>query len=82
MKLYLVLLKLYLAISGIIFLLVGVLHLFRLFNQWQITVGGATVPQFLSYIGFPVSTGYFLWAVWLFRRSSKGRLSHPDSLPQ
>ncbi len=74
MKLYLILLKLYLAISGIIFLFVGILHLFRLINQWQITVGGSEVPHFLSYVGLPVSTGYFLWAIWLFRRSSKGQL--------
>ncbi len=60
MKLYLVLLKLYLAVSGTIFLLVGLFHLFRLFNQWEITVGESTLPQILSYIGFPVSTGYFL----------------------
>jgi len=76
MKLYRILLKLYLAVSGIIFLLVGLLHLFRLFYQWQITIGESTVPQILSSIGFPVSTGYFLWAVWLFRKSSKERLSH------
>jgi hypothetical protein len=76
MKLYLILLKLYLAVSGTIFLLVGLFHLFRLFNQWEITVAESTLPQILSCIGFPVSTGYFLWAVWLFRKSSKGRLSH------
>jgi hypothetical protein len=78
MKLYIVLLKLYLALSGVIFLLVALLHLFRLLNQWPITVGEYTVPLFLSYIGLPVSTGYFLWAIWLFRRSSKERLSHRD----
>ena len=76
MRLYRILLKLYLAVSGIIFLLVGLLHLFRLFNQWEITIGESAVPQILSYIGFPVSTGYFLWAVWLFRKSSKERVSH------
>lgn len=70
MKLHLILLKVYLALSGTIFLLVGLLHLFRLINQWQITVAGSTVPHFLSFIGFPVSTGYFVWAIWLFRRSS------------
>ena len=71
MKVYLFLLKLYLAISGAIFLLVGVFHLLRLLNQWPISVGQSTVPQFLSYIGFPVSTGYALWALFLFRRVSK-----------
>ncbi len=71
MKLYLILLKVYLALSGTIFLLVGLLHLFRLINQWQITVGTSTVPHWLSFVGLPVSTGYFIWAIWLFRRSSR-----------
>jgi len=74
-KLYLILLKLYLALSGAIFLLVGLFHFFRLVNQWPITVGTTTIPQILSYIGLPASTGYCLWAIWLFRRSSKERLS-------
>ena len=76
MRIYLLLLKLYLVISGAIFLLVGVFHLFRLANQWPIIVGTSTVPQFLSYVGLPVSTGYALWALWLLRRSS-GRSIFP-----
>jgi hypothetical protein len=79
MKLYLILLKVYLALSGFIFFLVALLHLFRLLNQWPITVGESTVPQYLSYIGFPASTGYFLCAIWLFRRSTRGGLSGPAS---
>ena len=70
MKVYLILLKLYLVISGVIFLMVGVFHLFRLVNHWQIVVGTSTVPQVLSYIGLPASTGYALWALWLLRKSS------------
>ena len=70
MKLYLLLLKLYLVISGTIFLLVAVFHLFRLVNQWPIIVGASAIPQVLSYIGLPVSTGYALWALWLLRKSS------------
>ncbi len=75
MKVYLALLKLYLAVSGAVFLLVALFHLFRLLNQWPITVDAWTVPEFLSYIGLPVSTGYAFWAFWLFRRSSKANLS-------
>jgi len=62
------LLKLYLVISGTIFVLVALFHLFRLIYHWPIVVGGSTIPPLLSYIGFPVSTGYAVWAFWLLRR--------------
>ena len=65
-----VLLKLYLLISGGIFLLVAIFHLLRLVYQWPIIVGSTTIPFLLSYVGLPVSTGYSLWAVWLFRKVS------------
>ncbi len=61
-------LKLYLVVSGAIFLLVGLLHLLRLIYHWPIVVGAFTVPQFLSYVGFPVATGYAMWAFWLLRK--------------
>ncbi len=62
------LLKLYLVISGAIFLLVGFFHLFRLIYHWPIVVGATTIPQFFSYVGFPVSTGYAVWAFCLLRK--------------
>jgi len=61
--------KLYLIISGTIFLLVGVFHLLRLVNHWPILVGTRTIPHSLSYVGFPVATGYAVWAYWLLRGS-------------
>lgn len=64
-----VLLKLYLLVSGAIFLLVGLLHLSRLIYHWPVTVGGTPIPQILSYVGFPVATGYAVWAFWLLRKS-------------
>jgi hypothetical protein len=61
--------KLYLAISGAIFFLVGIFHLFRILYHWPITVGTMIVPNALSYVGFPVSIGYSVWACWiLFRK--------------
>ena len=63
-----ILLKLYLIVSGAVFLLVGLFHLFRLIHQWPIIVGGTPIPQVLSYFGFPVSTAYALWAFWLLRK--------------
>ena len=61
-------LKLYLIVSGGVFLLVGFLHLFRLVYHWPVIVGGTPIPMILSYVGFPVATGYALWAFWLLRK--------------
>ncbi len=61
-------LKLYLIISGSIFLGVGILHLFRLLYRWPILIGTYSVPHVLSVIGFPVATVYAVWAVVLLRR--------------
>ncbi len=60
-------LRLYLIVSGAIFLLVGVFHVFRLVYGWPIAVGPRVVPFALSYVGAPVSTAYSLWALWLLR---------------
>jgi hypothetical protein len=60
---------LYLIISGAVFFLVGVLHLFRLVYHWPIVVGTRTIPYSLSCVGFPVSAGYAVWAFWLLSRT-------------
>lgn len=60
--------KLYLIISGGIFLLVGIFHLFRLIYHWPIVVGTRTIPHLLSYVGLPASIGYSVWAAWLLLR--------------
>ncbi len=60
-------LKLYLILSGAIFLLVALFHLFRLIFGWAVVVGPQAVPFALSYIGFPASMAYCAWAIWLLR---------------
>jgi len=65
--------KLYLVVSGAIFFLVGLFHLFRLIYQWPIVVGPRTIPFALSYVGCPVSTGYCLWACWILWAAGKRR---------
>jgi len=57
--------KLYLVLSGLIFFLVSVLHLFRLVYHWPIVVGPWTIPYALSYVGCPAALGYSVWAAWL-----------------
>jgi len=65
--------KLYLILSGAIFLLVAVLHLCRLIYHWPIVVGPRTIPFVLSYVGLPVSAAYWAWAIWLLFRDTRPR---------
>jgi len=63
--------KLYLIFSGFVFLLVAVFHLARLVEHWPIVVGLRTIPFALSYLGFPVSAAYCVWAIWLLARDKQ-----------
>jgi len=63
--------KLYLILSGGIFLLVAVFHLLRLVYHWPVVVGPRTIPFALSYVGFPASAGYFAWAISLLSRDKQ-----------
>ncbi len=65
------LLKLYLLISGVVFLLVGIFHLFRLIYQWPIIVGSTTIPFLLSYAGLPEAIIASILAFWLLRKVAK-----------
>jgi hypothetical protein len=71
-------LKLYLIVSGAIFLLVGLFHFFRLVYQWPIVVGPRTIPFALSYVGCPVSSAYCVWAGWLLWASRNRRALPPN----
>jgi hypothetical protein len=59
--------KLYLIISGSIFLLVVISLLLKLLYRWPIIVGTWTIPHALSYVGFPAAAGYAVWTYWLWR---------------
>ncbi len=70
--------KLYLVISGFVFLMVAVFHALRLVYQWPIIVGPRTIPYALSFVGCPVSFGYFVWAMWLVFKRSRPLSSAPS----
>jgi hypothetical protein len=57
--------KLYLILSGFVFLMVAVFHFLRLVEHWPIVVGTTTIPYALSYVGLPASAAYCVWAIWL-----------------
>ncbi|WP_009543194.1 hypothetical protein [Crocosphaera subtropica] len=58
--------KLYLMISGVIFALIGSLHLLRIIFQWPAMVGAWTVPFVLS-VAAVILAG--ILTVWAFRLS-------------
>lgn len=43
--------KTFLQLTGTIFSVIGLLHLFRLFTGWQIVLVGWTVPLWISFFG-------------------------------
>lgn len=64
----------YTVTTGVIFLLVAVLHLLRLVWQWEVTIGGWHAPAWVSVIsvlvaGFLSFQGFRLyrqgWLSWL-----------------
>ena len=42
-------------ITSILFLLIALLHAVRLLQGWQVTIGGAVVPFWVSGIGLAIS---------------------------
>jgi hypothetical protein len=49
--------------AGVVFLLVAMMHFFRLLWKIQISVAGVRVPLYLSLIGFVLA---LLLAIWMF----------------
>jgi hypothetical protein len=47
-------------VTAMLFLLIALLHAVRLFRGWQITIEGAVVPLWVSWIGLAI-TGYLAW---------------------
>ncbi len=58
----------YLILSGGIFFLVAMLHLFRLIYGWPLVLGPWTAPYWASFMGCPVAAAYSAWAGWLCRK--------------
>ena len=59
--------KLYLIISGVIFALIGLLHLLRIMFQWPAIVGAWTVPFTISVLAIVVAAVLTFWAFRLSR---------------
>ena len=53
----------YCRVSAIIFAVVALLHLARLFYGWTVIIDGATLPMFVSWVGLIVTGGLAYWGL-------------------
>jgi hypothetical protein len=55
-------------ITSILFLLIALLHAVRLLQGWQVTIGGAVVPIWISWIGVAIS-GFLAYEGFLLSKT-------------
>ena len=60
--------KPYLMVTGIIFVIVAVLHLLRLIYQWPAQIGAFYIPMWMSCAALFVASVLFIWAFLLLRK--------------
>ena len=65
--------KNYILVSAIIFALVALLHLVRLFTHWSFQIGAVAVPFWGSWLGLLIGTALSIWA---FRLLSQWKITH------
>ena len=54
------------AIAAVVFAVVALLHVLRLFQGWEVTINGMAVPLWVSVVGMVVAAGL---AVMLWREA-------------
>jgi hypothetical protein len=59
--------RVYLQISGVLFGLIALAHLLRLFRHWPIDFAGYMVPLWASWLGLFLAGGLSIWALRLVR---------------
>jgi hypothetical protein len=57
----------YVQTSGLLFGLIAIGHLYRVFRHWPADLAGHVVPLWLSWIGLVLAGGLSLWALRLLR---------------
>ncbi|MCI0619474.1 hypothetical protein L0Y40_00345 [Candidatus Wolfebacteria bacterium] len=59
--------KIYLGLSVLIFTLVGIAHLFRIFYGWVVVIGGITIPFTVSWLALFVTLMMVIMGAWYLR---------------
>ena len=57
----------YLQVSGVLFGLIALGHLLRLWRHWPVDLAGHTVPLWASWLGLVMTGALSIWAVRLMR---------------
>jgi len=60
--------RIFLLVAGVIFAVVALLHLLRIYMGWPIVIGSWTVPMWLSWIGLVVAGGLSYFGLSLAAR--------------
>ncbi len=47
--------KVFLQTAAAIFTVVGVLHILRILNGWELQIGGFTAPMWASWVAMPIA---------------------------
>jgi len=55
-------------VAGVIFVVVALFHLVRIFMEWTIVIGNWSVPMWVSWIAFVVAGGLALLGLRLSER--------------
>lgn len=53
-----------LVVAGIVFGVVSLMHLLRLYFKWEITFSGHILPMWVSVIGFIIT---MILSIWMFK---------------
>ena len=56
-------------IAALIFAVMGVVHLYRLFTNFQVIIGSHSIPMWVSYVAVVVTFGLG----WMLCREARGR---------
>ncbi len=57
----------YFLVSGTVFCMISILHLFRVIVDLQVKIGNWTAPMWISWGGFVAASLLFIWAYVLIR---------------
>ncbi len=57
-----------LTVAGIVFAIVAIVHVFRLYYKWDIFAAGIVIPMWVSQVGLAVAV---VLSVWMFAAVKK-----------
>ena len=58
----------YIAVSALVFSLVALLHISRLWEAWPVQIGPTSIPVWISWLGLGISAFFAFWGFTALRR--------------